>query len=147
MNKQNLFAALAVIMILINIGLLSFLFLKPKIENSKGPKDYIVQKLDFDDEQVKAYEEVIEKHSSASRILKDSEEELSTLLYDQLNANQNAQTDSLLQKLGELRMQIDKLNYNHFIEIKTICRPNQKEKFANLTKELHLLFNKRPRKK
>ena len=50
-------------------------------------------------------------------------------------------------KLGQLQIDIEKINYNHFLEISKICKENQVSYFDDLLKDLAELFqnlNKNP---
>jgi len=50
-------------------------------------------------------------------------------------------------KLGQLQIDIEKINYNYFLEISKICKENQVSYFDDLLKDLAELFqnlNKNP---
>jgi hypothetical protein len=48
--------------------------------------------------------------------------------------------DSLENKLGELQRQIETVHYNHFTDIKKLCKPEQLENFNALTHDLAKFF-------
>ena len=40
--------------------------------------------------------------------------------------------DSLVKRIGNQQMVLEKINYNHFREVLSICNPDQKKEFLNI---------------
>ena len=59
----------------------------------------------------------------------------------------SVQKDRLFLKLADLQKQIETTHFNHFIDIKKLCKKEQLSDYENLTEELSKLFShpRRPR--
>ena len=151
MSKIKLLTIAVVGLLLINISVVAFLFFRkaplppmptpgrPGIEQT-GPKNIIVEKLHFDKGQVALYEVLIEQHQGKIRPLNDSISLAKKELYATLNSENFAGKDALIARLGLLQRQVELTHYEHFTGIKAICKPEQKEYFDELTKELAMFF-------
>ena len=132
----------------VNIGLMAFILLRsqggpppppPGMPPEDRPRFLIIQKLSFDKEQVTKYDELISAHREAVRKLETQMMDVKNQLYGTLTA-ENANKDSLVHRLGNLQEQMETVHYNHFLDIKKICRPDQQQKFNELTTELAQYF-------
>lgn len=148
MTKIKLLTIAVVGLLLVNIGILAFLFLrKPmhppgerSIRGNVTPKNIIIERLHFDKEQVIQYEKLIELHQQELRDLDGQIRATKNQLYSTLANDSNAGKDSLQAKLGEIQKQIEATHYNHFTEIKKLCKPEQLESFNALTHDLAKFF-------
>lgn len=148
MSKIKLLTIAIIGLLLINLATLSFLFLQqplhPTIREGgfahEGPKKIIIDNLHFDKEQVKQYEAIIQEHRTALRELESQIMETKRKLYTTLTAEPVIQIDSFKNRISELQEQIENLHYNHFAQIKKICRLNQLVYFNALAKDLVLFF-------
>ena len=145
MNKSK-FLILIIIGLLISNGILLFMFINgPKMH--KGPKEVIIDKLHFDKEQIKIYEGYIQKHRHSINDNEDRMNELRSKLYENLSSQQDThKIDSLLSKIASQQYIAEKINYNHFLAIKRLCKPSQQNDFNELTKEITNLFSNMERK-
>lgn len=145
MNKSK-FLTLVIIGLLISNGILLFMFIKgPK--KHKEPKTIIIDKLHFNKEQIEYYEIYIQKHRKAINDNQAIMNKLRSDLYKQLKSNPLATNlDSLFLKIGKQQYIAEKINYNHFLEIKKMCNPSQQENFNELTNEIVNLFAPQERK-
>jgi periplasmic protein CpxP/Spy len=144
MTKIKLLSIAVVGLLLINFGILAFLFLQKPSSSERGPKHHrpreiIIRKLKFDDEQVNKYDDLIHQHRSAIRILDDSVRDLKTTLYSTL-IDKSTSHDSIIQAIAEVQKRIETVHYVHFTQIKSICKPEQIDYFKDLTRELSRLF-------
>jgi protein CpxP len=57
--------------------------------------------------------------------------------------NGAAERDSLINQIASVQAEIENTHYSHFIEIKTLCKPEQQQYFEALTQEISTLFYKR----
>lgn len=145
MNKYK-FLTIIVIVLLITNGILFFILVKNH-KRKGGPKNIIIEKLHFDKEQIKQYEAYIQQHRKA---INNNETAINTLrsnLYEELKySNNKSKIDSLILIIGKQQTIAEHINYKHFLEIKKLCKPNQKNDFDELTKEIAKLFSTRKRK-
>ncbi len=145
MNKSK-FLTVIILGLLISNAILFFMFLKgPKLQ--REPKNVIINKLHLDEDQVKNYEVFIQKHRKA---VKDNEETMSKLrndLYQNLKYDQkNIKIDSFLTKIAKQQYIAEEINYQHFLEIKDLCKPSQQKDFDELINEIPDLFSRKRRK-
>ena len=138
-------------LLLINIAIVGFLLLrkpprsahgKPRVEFG-GPKEIIIERLDFDAQQTAAYEQLITAHRTSIKILEDSIGLLKNNLYQTLQNETSSAKDVFINQLGDLQMKIELVHYNHFLAIKQLCNPDQLNKFNKLTIELAHFFANR----
>jgi hypothetical protein len=111
----------------------------------EGPKRIIIEKLNFDQEQIDAYELLIVWHRTNITQCEHQMMDLKNQLYAGLQeGNQANLTDSLIGEIGGVQQKIEQVNYKHFQDIKQLCRPEQLKLFDKLSKEISRLFaNKR----
>jgi len=146
MNKIKLLIAVIAVLVISN-GILLFMHLNRPNPKGEGPKDYIIEKLHFDTQQAKIYERTIHQHRKA---IHENEQEMNLLrnaLYRQLaSAEDSSNIDSVLSLIAQQQEKAERINYNHFLEIKQICKPEQLKDFNELTQEIAQLFSPHKRK-
>ena len=151
MNKIKILSISIGVLVLLNLGLIFFILSnKPprhpfrgghRNEKMKdGPKIIIIDKLEFDEQQIGEYEKLIKIHQESINKLDEQLMQNKKLLYEQL-INNNALKDSLMTALSQIQHQIEETHYSHFEALKKICKPNQQNKFNELTVELSSLFS------
>lgn len=148
MSKIKLLTIAVITLLAINIGIVGFLLLrKPSMPPSgrrslkqEGPKKMIIERLHFDKDQVAAYETIIAGHQISVKGLKDSISNTKKNLYQSLKMETFAGKDSLINLLSVLQKRIESVHYEHFTQIKQLCRPEQMEAFNTLTGELAFYF-------
>lgn len=146
MNKSKLLRNFVIAILIINMVIISYLLI-----NSNGfpknlppkPREIVIEKLDFDTNQIKEYDRTITKHQNKIRNLDDSIRIAKNELYAKLKSSSSKITtnDSLINQINNYQKEIEITHYNHFIEIKKICKPEQLEKFNALTEELSKIFS------
>ncbi len=141
MNKIRLLSCIALGLLISNLSLVAFIiFNKPKHPLKEGPKKIIIERLHFDNQQIARYEQLITLHRVAinqtdSLILVCKNE-----LYSTLKNNNVATKDSIEYKLGQLQIKVEEVHYNHFLEIKKLCRKDQLNNFNILINDITQLF-------
>lgn len=149
MNKVKVLSLLSVGLVLTNLLLLWFLFNHgPKPPGGEGPRNIIIEKLGFDQEQSAAYDKLITRHQAQ---IDSAQQQLMTLknsLYASLQSesHQNSR-DSLILEISKVQMHIENIHYDHFLDIKRLCKPEQKQAFNALTADIAKLFSPRPPKR
>ncbi len=139
MTKAKFYGFLCLVLLLSNGLLLYNVLQAPK--RPEGPKKLIIEKLGFDEQQAASYEKLIRSHRSK---IKKSEKQIGQLkkrLYSGLVSENKAESDSLIQLLGQKQMEIEKIHCAHFREIRELCRADQQDEFKQLSKELARLFD------
>lgn len=141
MNKIKLLTILCIGLFITNLMLLWFL-LSNKPGNhpgGEGPKKVIIEKLGFDKAQVAEYEKQIQWHRSEIDRSQEKLMKLKNELYASLTSNEDKK-DSLIMEICAVQEQIENIHYKHFLDIKSLCKPEQQKAFEELTKEIARLF-------
>jgi len=136
-------------LMIMNIAMLLFLMQRPSHpprpqHGKEGPRSLIIEKLKLDQEQVKAYELLIQKHRQDILGTNERIEEERYFLYNELTSSQYGNMDSVCAVIGALEAEIERIHYIHFQNIKKLCREDQIPLFNELSLELSNLFNAKP---
>jgi periplasmic protein CpxP/Spy len=146
MNKTKILTALTIVLLLMNLGLIGFICLrKPPRAGGDAPKKAVIQKLQLDDNQIQAYEKLIEAHRSELRKLEQQMHALRADFYATLPQDTNTSAaikDSLAVAIGTLQIGIENIHYKHFQDIKNLCKPAQKALFDAFALEITHIFPK-----
>ncbi|OYQ45114.1 Spy/CpxP family protein refolding chaperone [Flavobacterium aurantiibacter] len=145
MEKTKLFSFAVFALLLLNLGILSYLFLhqpanKPHKRNS--PREIIVERLALNADQQKQYDKLIAIHRSE---IDSNEQQIKACkqeLYSLLNTKSPSisKRDSLITAISEFQKRIELAHFNHFSEIRNLCTPEQLNDFTALTTELTRIF-------
>lgn len=145
MSKLKLLTIAVFFLLAINFLLVGFLFLRRPPHASPldriGPKNRIIEILHFEKDQVVEYEKLIGHHRTSIKLLNDRIQETKGSLYQTLKGENTKIKDSLINELTALQKEIETIHYNHFIDIKRLCRPDQLDNFSELTEDLADFFN------
>ena len=149
MNKIKLLTFFVVILVSLNIGLGCFFVLSNKGFEKRMPKEIIIEKLHFDKQQIALYEVKIDDHRHEIRTLNDAINSTKNELYQLLNTNtiKEVKKDSLIHLISEQQNQIENVHFNHYLDIKSICKKEQIADFNTLTTELSQIFFKKQRRR
>lgn len=151
MNKTKLLSVAIIALLVLNFGILGFLFVSKKHEPNgrKMPREIVIERLHFDENQIVEYETIIEEHQKNIRNLDRLIRKTKNELYQLLNEEKidSSQKDSLYLKLANYQKQIETTHFNHFLEIKKLCKKEQLDDYEYLTGELSRLFSHKPRLK
>lgn len=147
MNKSKVLTFAVIVLFLINIVTLSFFIFKGQnSDEMRGkrpmPREIVIKKLHFDAEQVAQYKDLIKTHSDSISKIDDKIKMYKNNLYKELydSDNQNI-VDTLFIQIATAQTSIEKLHYNHFLDIKKLCKPEQLKDYEALTNELAKIFN------
>ncbi len=148
MSKVRLLSIAVIVLLLINAAVICFMVLnRPPYArqgmsplSKEGPRQVIIDRLQLDAQQTAAYNSLITSHQISIRNLEDSIGLLKNNLYQTLNGKSSASQDSLISRLGEIQKRVELVNYYHFVALKKLCRPDQLDKFNQLTTELAHFF-------
>lgn len=134
---------------LLNIGLITFFMTGKKSKPPKrvGPKKIIIERLKLDEGQIAAYEKLIEKHQIDMDAKNTEVGEAQNILFKHLQNNSHEKRDSLTNIIGQLNQEMAIIHFEHFKELKQLCKPEQINAFNELTSELGNYFLLPRRKK
>ncbi len=141
MKKSTLLIGIIIGLLACN-GLLLFFVLRPqKGPGLDGPKNFIVEKLHLDTDQIALYDDLIQEHKQRLRKTENGIRESKNALFQSLNEDVSQEhADSLIQVINGYQAEMEKLHYDHFLALKKLCTPEQLPAFEELTTELGRLF-------
>lgn len=140
MTKTRVLSISVICLVVINVGLiLAILIGGPK--HFKEPRLFIIETLHFDSNQVLEFEKLITAHKNELFKKSDKIKTLKDKLYLTLINNDTIREAETLEEIMRLKKNIEILHLSHFKDIKSICKPDQQEKFAKLIRELPQLFS------
>lgn len=145
MKNLKYIQLIVILLIVSNILLILFIFLR-KPPRQEGPKNIIIERLHFDQKQINDYENLIDQHRMNIHRNEEEMMMLKSALYETI-LNENAEKrDSLVKLIGKKQEEAEMINYDHFMDIKKLCKENQQEDFKELLHDLGRLFSyKKPR--
>ena len=135
MNKIKFLNYAVLILFLANLAWL-FLFLNRPKHKKEGPKKLIIEQLHFDENQVEAYEILIQNHRTQIRNLDDSIQKYKSVLYQRLLPKDTLFQQECIAHINGFQRQIELIHLQHFLAIKQLCKPNQLEAFSQLETKL-----------
>jgi len=143
MNKSKFIHYIALFLFISNLVLAAFLYLgKPKQHKKEGPKKIIIERLHFDDDQIKQYEALIDKHQID---IKGKEKQLMEVkekwYLELLQPKREMLFDSLQEEIKSIQADIEIIHFNHFHDIKKLCRADQQKYYEEFVKDITKLFH------
>lgn len=148
MTKNRLLSITVIALILLNLVVLGFHFVKkgqhpgmPPHHRNGGPKNIIIKRLQLNETQIEAYEDLIHIHISQIREKEYELMEVKQHIYDLLLHNNSEEEDELYAELGRLSAEIEQIHLVHFKDLKSLCNEEQLIAFESLTKDLARLFS------
>jgi periplasmic protein CpxP/Spy len=141
MTKNKFFSFIIIGLVVSNVLLIVFVVSrKPPHPHMDGPKKMIIKSLHFDKKQVDQYSILVKIHVESSRKTKNKIHNTKGELYTTLLSENDSKKDSLLSSISKFEREIEILNYNHFLDIKKICKGDQLNDFEELTKKMSSFF-------
>ncbi|MFT4856586.1 MAG: protein CpxP [Algoriphagus sp.] len=140
--KTNTFLKIAVlIMVLINVVLIGFMIVGPKMPprgKQDDLKEIISEKLNLNEEQRASYFQLAKSHNEAMSQVNQKQKPMirEYFNYLKLEAKDPAMQDSLLELINQLDQDKLTLTYSHFEELKKICDPDQVVIFEKIMDEI-----------
>ena len=147
MNKIKLLTYSVIGLLLLNVGIIGFLFFSKPNRNPEGnhrrPKEFISEKLHFDANQNEKYESIIPIHKDKIDSLDAVNREIKSELYSQLKLPvvNTIVKDSIITLFLANQKRIEEAHFKHFQDIKSICKASQLNDFSALTQELGKMFS------
>jgi len=145
MNKNKIISIFIGVLLISNLLLIAFIFLNKSkgFRRHEGPRDIIIERLNFNKKQIADYDVLIEGHKKAIRQNDEAILALKDQLYLNLSKDEKVLiNDSLANEIGKLQTQVEYLNYHHFEDIKKLCHKEQLTNFNALMKDIAKLFSR-----
>jgi periplasmic protein CpxP/Spy len=154
MESKNLkfWKAFAIVLLALNLILIAFLLFKPLADHHRmqreegGPGHFLVQKLKFSPAQETAFDKLRMAHHDSIEILQAEGKKLRKSFFDGLITNANDSTTLMMaEQIAVNQKNIELLTYNHFVEVKKLCTPEQTGVFNNIIQEVIQNLQRPPR--
>lgn len=143
MNKKTFIILLISLLVLSNF-IMAWFLIKPKPHRfgPDQPKNIIIKKLRFNDNQVEKYELLIDEHRKEIRKRDEKIMNLKNKLYLGLNNNTDSSSvNVLMDSITSIQKEIELIHYRHFQDIKSLCEGDQLNDFSKLSQELSKIFS------
>ncbi|MFY7847089.1 Spy/CpxP family protein refolding chaperone [Chryseobacterium gambrini] len=137
---KNRFYIFIIVGLLISNLLLVIFMLTRKPPHHSGPRNLIIERLHLDEKQIQQYDVLIRQHRMQIREKEHEMMDAKTQYYSLLKNKDQKNGDSLVQQIGKISMETEKINFKHFQDIRKICRPDQLQDFDHLIDEFESLF-------
>lgn len=141
MSKEKFYKVGFILLLLINIGVVSFIFFsKPPHPKQERLKDKVTAILNFNKQQIKHYEVLIQNHQAKIR---KEESELISLKRNLYTSIENEKiSETYLDSIATRVKAIERIHTQHFLDIKQLCNKNQIQNFKKLTDAFSKYFDK-----
>ncbi len=144
-----------VVLTLLNLGTLLLLWMgRPshnqgiresnrKIKEEARLEHLLNAELGFDETQTGRYLEMRQEHRRQTHRLNEEIRQIKKQMFDEVLQEKPRQklSDSLLTLAQEKQAQIEQLTFQHFLDLKKLCKPEQQKKLKLL---MHEVFRKNP---
>lgn len=148
-TKNKFSSWLIVLLILLNISTLYLLWSKEivKPEDSAPPPRerhenfirFLREELQFSENKIQDYEQYRDKHANQNRELINQIQDLKRELHNEIFKEHpdTVRADLLAEQIGKKQIQIEKITFAHFLDLKKLCGKEQQEKLHTLLDEFH----------
>jgi len=128
-------------LVLSNAIALGFLFFDNKTHSQPPkPMEVIVEKLQFDENQQQEFTKLVRVHRKDVKSIHLSIVRLKNNMYQGLKKEIPVVNDSLLTLVANSVKELERIHYEHFIDIKNLCDSSQRTNFNELANNLGFLF-------
>ncbi len=145
-----------IILVLLNIASLSGLWIlysnqappPPRKENDRTPlEDVIIEGVGLDEAQALQFRQLHLVHRKLKDSLDAETFKLKGLMQKELFAAfpDTAKMSQMVQQIAALHAEHERQLYNHFLDLKRLCRPDQFENLEKLLNEMLVVIKKQPK--
>jgi len=128
-------------LVLSNAIALGFLFFDNKTHSQPPkPMEVIVEKLQFDENQQQEFTKLVRVHRKDVKSIHLSIVRLKNNMYQGLKKEIPVVNDSLLTLVANSVKELERIHYEHFMDIKNLCDSSQRTNFNELANNLGFLF-------
>lgn len=140
MKKDNFYKIIIVCLLLLNFGILAFMWFEHKEGpgHRGGPDKMIIERLKLDAQQQQQFEGLKHEHHSQMVVIQEEGGKLHDQLFSQLHSTpeDTVAENNLLKQIQENEMQKERVTLAHFRKLRGILRPDQQPLFDDFISEL-----------
>jgi protein CpxP len=152
MANSRFLKIVLVLLLLINIGTLSYLWLDShhgRPEGGPGRPDvftFLCNELKLDDQQVKQYEALRDEHHHAVEAMQEHGRQLREQFFGMLQNNpvDSAGVKRMTDSIAATQEQIEMATFYHFRKVRAILRPEQQKRFDEVIQEATKMMAPQP---
>ena len=144
MGKNRMLQIAVVVLVILNIASLA-MQLRPKGRGVSAKKT-ILEKLSFSNDQIEAFEDLIEIHEQEVQVFAQLERTLKDEMVQKLSQGQE-EFDSEIDEIMEVKAKIEGVHMSHLLGIKSLCNgAEQLEKYNELSKDFAKIYAPKQRR-
>jgi hypothetical protein len=143
-NNFNWLKILAIIMVVSNLILVGLFFLPRMDHRPPHPRDLkeeIIDALELDENQKKTYLNLASEHHELQLEQSKRIEEAKAQIYLHLTDADTLLQDSLWTNVSNAFMEMERIHYQHFLDIKALCTQEQFPRYQALSKRFAKWFH------
>ena len=133
-----------IVLLFINVSLIVIFTMRPKHrmhqrggERKTEMKSKMIEEMDFNDDQIKKFKELVNKHRSAVQELEQKESILMEMYFNQLNSQVDKERkEIILNEIIQLKREKIDVTFDHFEEVKLLCNEAQIANFELFLKRI-----------
>lgn len=145
MKPIKILSIISIVFLILN-GFLVFEMLTrkpPMLPPHPDYKQQVIEQLHFDEQQIEAYGKLVQEHRILMVRLEELKGEKMAVYFNQLNQSDSSNAADLMNDIKMLEQQRIEVTYDHFADIKALCRPEQLADFETvLQKAMQMLANR-----
>ena len=146
-TSTNIWKVLVIVLVLLNIALLSTLWLKHD-KHHPGPNqgspggeaasDFLTEQLHFSAQQQTDFTKLKHAHRDAIESVREQGKELHHIFFEQLKNNSvdSVKLKSLAHAIADNQTQLELITFTHFEEVRKLCDEKQKQTFDAIIQEV-----------
>jgi Spy/CpxP family protein refolding chaperone len=145
MNKLRFLTWSVIILLLLNAGTLIYLLTTKKPDQrppGEGASNFIIEQLKLDAQQQQQFSELRRQHQDVTRQIQEEDRKLHDQYFDLLKTDNpdKAKADSISLLIAQQRSNIEKATFDHFQQLRKLCREDQKKLFDTTIDEIMRLM-------
>ena len=148
-SKLSFWKIFAITLLISNMVILAFIFFeKPTSADNKGPANFIIKELKFEEAQIESFNKLKFAHQESLQELQITGRELREDYFQLLRNDTTDQVlaNQILLQIANNQKTIEQVTFSHFQSVKNICDSVQKEKFDSIILEvIHRMKDNRPK--
>ncbi len=146
MNKLRFLTWSVILLLLLNTVTLICLFMTKKTDQKpprgEGVSNFIIEKLRLDKQQQEQFFELRRRHQELMKSIHEDDRDLHDQYFDLLKTDNpdKAKADSLSLLMGQQQSHIEAATFDHFQQLRKLCRDDQKKLFDETIDEITRLM-------
>ncbi|MEI6454780.1 MAG: hypothetical protein WCO93_00700 [bacterium] len=140
MKTRNLLIAIIVLLLLVNIGTLTFIWInRPGQERERtGASEFLARELRLNHKQQLLHNAMLLNHRNAMKKLQDKDQNLHTRFFDLLKTNPSdtLRGRQMADSIAKLRVLMEISTFRYFDQVRRILDQPQQERFDSIFQEL-----------